>query len=88
MINNSYDLVWGIYIAIIAFIAGYLMLGENKQLILKPTTLNIIFMLFFIIIFFLIGYLFRNLMLVFKDVSKKQPNEYINTNELVEYNES
>ena len=88
MINNSYDLVWGIYIAIIAFIAGYLMLGENKQLILKPTTLNIIFMLFFIIIFFLIGYLLRNLMLVFKDVSKKQPNEYINTNELVEYNES
>jgi len=88
MINNSYDLVWGIYIGIIAFVAGYLLLGDKKSLIIKSSTLNIIFMVFFIIIFFLVGYLFKNLMLVFKDVPKKTPNQYINTNEPVEYMES
>ena len=88
MINNSYDLVLGIYLAVVAFFAGYTLMGDKKEQILKSSTLNIIIMAFFIIIFFLIGYLFRNMMLLFKKMPEKVPNTYIDTNEPIEYIES
>lgn len=88
MINNSYDLVLGIYLGVVSFIMGYMILSDKKQLILKPSSLNIILMIFFIIIFFLFGYLFRNIMLFFKKMPGKVPNVYIDTNETVDYMES
>jgi len=78
----------GIYLAVVAFFAGYMLMGDKSQQILKSSTLNIIIMAFFIIIFFLIGYLFRNMMLLFKKMPEKVPNTYIDTNEPIEYIES
>jgi hypothetical protein len=78
MIKDSYDLVIGIYLAVIAFFAGYMLLGNDKIMIMRSTSLNWIFMAFFIMIFFLFGYLFKNLLMQFKDVRKKIPTNYIN----------
>ena len=71
MINDSYDLVIGIYLAIIFYIVGYKLL-PNSEMIMEDNILNLIFISFFITIFFLFGFLFKNIFLQFKTVT---PNE-------------
>ncbi len=71
MINDSYDLVIGIYLAIIFYILGYKLL-PNSEMIMEDNILNLIFISFFITIFFLFGFLFKNIFLQFKTVT---PNE-------------
>ncbi len=68
MINDSYDLVIGIYLAIIFYILGYKLL-PNSEMIMEDNILNLIFISFFITIFFLFGFLFKNIFLQFKSVT-------------------
>lgn len=68
MINDSYDLVIGIYLAIIFYIIGYKLL-PNPEMIMEDNILNLIFISFFITIFFLFGFLFKNIFLQFKSVT-------------------
>jgi len=68
MINDSYDLVIGIYLAIIFYIVGYKLL-PNSEMIMEDNILNLIFISFFITIFFLFGFLFKNIFLQFKSVT-------------------
>jgi hypothetical protein len=70
MINDSYDLVIGIYLAIIFYILGYKLL-PNSEMIMEDNILNLIFISFFITIFFLFGFLFKNIFLQFKSVNTK-----------------
>ena len=70
MINDSYDLVIGIYLAIIFYILGYKLL-PNSEMIMEDNILNLIFISFFITIFFLLGFLFKNIFLQFKSVKSK-----------------
>lgn len=70
MINDSYDLVIGIYLAIIFYILGYKLL-PNSEMIMEDNILNLIFISFFITIFFLFGFLFKNIFLQFKSVQSK-----------------
>lgn len=70
MINDSYDLVIGIYLAIIFYIIGYKLL-PNSEMIMEDNILNLIFISFFITIFFLFGFLFKNIFLQFKTVNTK-----------------
>ncbi len=67
MINDSYDLVIGIYLGIIFFILAYKLL-PNYEMIMEDNILNLIFISFFITIFFLFGFLFKNIFLQFKSV--------------------
>ena len=67
MINDSYDLVIGIYLGIIFFILAYKLL-PNSVMIMEDNILNLIFISFFITIFFLFGFLFKNIFLQFKSV--------------------
>ena len=62
MINDSYDLVIGIYLGIILYILGYKLL-PNSEIIMEDNILNLIFISFFITIFFLFGFLFKNIFL-------------------------
>ena len=62
MINDSYDLVIGIYLGIIFYIIGYKLL-PNSEMIMEDNILNLIFISFFITIFFLFGFLFKNIFL-------------------------
>lgn len=71
MITDSYDLAIGIYIAVILFFLAYWLLGSKGNNIMKNTSLNWIFMAFFIIIFFLLGYLFSNLLVQFREVRSR-----------------
>ena len=64
MINDSYDLVIGIYLGIIFFILAYKFL-PNSEMIMEDNILNLIFISFFITIFFLFGFLFKNIFLQF-----------------------
>jgi len=77
MIDNTYELILGTYLGIIFFFAGYFALGDYKQNIMQNNSLNWIFIAFFIILFFLLGYLFQNILLSFKDVSKRDSNNFI-----------
>ena len=61
MINDSYDLVIGIYLGIIFFILAYKFL-PNSEMIMEDNILNLIFISFFITIFFLFGFLFKNIL--------------------------
>jgi hypothetical protein len=70
MIEDSYDLVIGIYLAIIFYIIGYKLL-PNSEKIMEDNILNLIFISFFISIFFLLGFLFKNIFLQFKSVKSK-----------------
>jgi hypothetical protein len=70
MINDSYDLVIGIYLGIIFYIIGYKLL-PNSEMIMEDNILNLIFISFFITIFFLFGFLFKNIFLQFKSVKSK-----------------
>jgi hypothetical protein len=70
MIDDSYDLVIGIYLAIIFYILGYKLLPDSDK-IMEDNILNLIFMSFFITIFFLLGFLFKNIFLQFKSVNLK-----------------
>ena len=70
MINASYDLVIGIYLGIIFFILAYKFL-PNYETIMEDNILNIIFISFFITIFFLFGFLFKNIFLQFKSGQSK-----------------
>ena len=70
MINDSYDLVIGIYLGIIFFILAYKFL-PNYETIMEDNILNIIFISFFITIFFLFGFLFKNIFLQFKSGQSK-----------------
>jgi len=79
MIDNVYELIMGIYLGIIVFFVGYYGMGDMKNLIMEGNTLNLVFMTFFIIMFFMFGYLFQNLLLSFKDVEKRNPITYIDT---------
>ena len=67
MINDSYDLVIGIYLGIIFYIIAYKFL-PNYEMIMEDNILNLIFISFFITIFFLLGFLFKNIFLQFKNV--------------------
>ena len=67
MINDSYDLVIGIYLGIIFYIIAYKFL-PNYEMIMEDNILNLIFISFFITIFFLFGFLFKNIFLQFKNV--------------------
>ena len=67
MIEDSYDLVIGIYLGIIFYILGYKLL-PNSEIIMEDNILNLIFISFFITIFFLFGFLFKNIFLQFKSV--------------------
>jgi hypothetical protein len=73
MINDSYDLVIGIYLGIIFYILAYKFL-PNYEMIMEDNILNLIFISFFITIFFLFGFLFKNIFLQFKSV------KLVNTN--------
>ena len=53
MINDSYDLVIGIYLGIIFYIIAYKFL-PNYEMIMEDNILNLIFISFFITIFFII----------------------------------
>ena len=68
MIEDSYDLVIGIYLGIIFYILGYKLL-PNSEMIMEDNILNLIFISFFITIFFLFGFLFKNIFLQFKIVT-------------------
>ena len=70
MINDSYDLVIGIYLGIIFYIVAYKLL-PNSQMFMEDNILNLIFISFFITIFFLFGFLFKNIFLQFKIVQSK-----------------
>ena len=70
MINDSYDLVIGIYLGIIFYILAYKFL-PNSNWIMEDNILNLIFISFFITIFFLFGFLFKNIFLQFKSVNLK-----------------
>lgn len=70
MINDSYDLVIGIYLGIILFVLAYKIL-PNNEMIMEDNILNVIFISFFITIFFLFGFLFKNIFLQFKSVESK-----------------
>jgi hypothetical protein len=70
MINDSYDLVIGIYLGIIFYILAYKLL-PNSQMFMEDNILNLIFISFFITIFFLFGFLFKNIFLQFKIVQLK-----------------
>ena len=67
MINDSYDLVIGIYLGIIFYIIAYKFL-PNYEMIMEDNILNLIFISFFITIFFPLGFLFKNIFLQFKSV--------------------
>ena len=82
MIEGKYEIVIAIYLGILAFFLANWILG-NK--LLKHSTLNLIFMAFFIIIFFLIGYLFRAILLQLKPIEKNKESAFITTNEPVTY---
>jgi len=83
MINNVYELILGMYIAIILFFMGYYALGDYKEQIMENKALNWVFMGFFIILFFLLGYLVQNIILSFQDVKKKESNTVlVNTNSM------
>lgn len=81
MINNVYELVLGVYLAIVLFFLGYMSLGSQKETFMKNYSLNWIFMVFFIVFFFLLGYLFQNVILSFKEV-KVENRKFINTQDL------
>lgn len=70
MIDDSYDLVIGIYLGIIFFILAYKFL-PNSEFFMEDNILNLIFISFFITIFFLFGFLFKNIFLQFKSVNLK-----------------
>lgn len=70
MLTDSYDLVIGIYLGIIFFILAYKFLPNNDK-IMEDNILNLIFLSFFITIFFLFGFLFKNIFLQFKSVKSK-----------------
>ena len=70
MIDDSYDLVIGIYLGIIFFILAYKLL-PNSEIFMEDNILNLIFISFFITIFFLFGFLFKNIFLQFKTVQSK-----------------
>ena len=70
MIDDSYDLVIGIYLGIIFFILAYKFL-PNSEMFMEDNILNLIFISFFITIFFLFGFLFKNIFLQFKTVESK-----------------
>ncbi len=83
MINNVYELILGMYIAIILFFMGYYALGDYKEQIMENKALNWVFMGFFIILFFLLGYLVQNIILSFQDVKRKESNTVlVNTNSM------
>lgn len=70
MINDSYDLVIGIYLGIIFYVLAYKLL-PNYEMFMEDNILNLIFISFFITIFFLFGFLFKNIFLQFKIVQLK-----------------
>jgi len=70
MINDSYDLVIGIYLGIIFYILAYKLL-PNYEMFMEDSILNLIFISFFITIFFLFGFLFKNIFLQFKSIKSK-----------------
>ena len=74
MINDSYDLVIGIYLGIIFYILAYKFL-PNYEMIMEDNILNLIFISFFITIFFLFGFLFKNIFLQFKSVKLVNSND-------------
>ena len=72
MIDNGNELVFGLFFGIIMFFIGYKLL-DNGETYLKYTTLNIILISFFIILFFIFGHLLNNIFRTFR-TSKKKDN--------------
>jgi len=69
-------------LGIVLFFIAYFSLGSNKESYMPNNSLNWIFMTFFIIMFFLMGYLLQNVFLSFKEVKKPNRPEFINTHKL------
>ena len=82
MIEGSYELILAIYLGMLAFFLANLIMNNT---LMKHSTLNLIFMSFFIIIFFLFGYLFRTILLQLKPIEKSKESAFITTNEPVTY---
>ncbi len=72
MIDNIYELILGIYLGIIVFFLGYFGLRGYKDKIMENKSLNWIFMTFFIIIFFLTGFLLQNMFVSFREIKKPE----------------
>lgn len=70
MIDNSNELVFGLFFGIVMFFIGYKLLN-NGEIYLKYTTLNIILIAFFIILFFIFGHLLNNIFQTFRTIKKK-----------------
>lgn len=70
MIDNSNELVFGLSFGVIIFFIGYKFL-DNSETYLKYSTLNIILIAFFIILFFIFGHLLNNIFQTFRTAKKK-----------------
>ena len=77
MIDNNYELILGIYLAILLFFFGYYAMGEKKLELMNNTSLNYIFIVFFLIMFFLLGYLFQNIIISLRETRVRQSNNFI-----------
>ena len=70
MIDNNNELVFGLFFGVIMFFIGYKLL-DNSDTYLKYSTLNIILIAFFIILFFIFGHLLNNIFQTFRTAKKK-----------------
>jgi len=77
MINNIFELILGIYMAIMFFFLAWFSLGDYANYFMDNNVLNKIFITFFIIIFFLLGYLFQNIFISFKESKKREFNSFV-----------
>jgi len=77
MIDNNYELILGIYLAILLFFFGYYAMDEKRVEMMNNTSLNYIFIVFFLIMFFLLGYLFQNIIISLRETRVRQTNNII-----------
>jgi Kef-type K+ transport system membrane component KefB len=78
MISDIYELILAIYMAIMFFFLGWYSMGDYFSVFMEDTVLNKIFITFFIIVFFLLGYLFQNIFISFKETKKREFNSLVN----------
>ena len=75
-ISNSTELILGCSFAIFIFMVIYFGILENNETFMKNNVLNLFLIIVFIILFFLIGYLIKNVLMIMKDM-KEQKRETI-----------
>ncbi len=78
MINDIYELILGIYVGIMFFFLGWYSMDDYFSVFMEDSVLNKIFITFFIILFFLLGHLFQNIFLSFKEAKKREFNSLVN----------